>query len=212
MPRKSAQPPPAVRAPAAPEEDHFGLERLIFFSDAVFAIAITLLALEIRLPVPAGGLSDRQLLQALAGTWHKYLSFAISFLVIGAFWMGHHRKFRFIKRYDTNLLILNTFLLMGIAFIPFPTSVLSENPGRTATIFYALVIVVVGLLNAAIWIYASRHNRLIAPDFTYQQKRHEALRALVVPVVFLFSIGVAFINADLAKYSWLLLALAIKFV
>lgn len=204
---------PAAQAPVAlAEEDHLGLERLIFFSDAVFAIAITLLALEIRLPTQAGGLPDSQLFQLLAGAWHKYLSFVISFLVIGAFWMGHHRKFRFIKRYNTNLIVLNLLLLMGIAFIPFPTSVLSENTGVTATVFYALTIVVVGLLSASIWIYASLNNRLIDPAFTYQQKRHEALRALTVPVVFLISIGLAFVNADLAKYSWLLIAVAIKFV
>ncbi|MCZ2115638.1 MAG: DUF1211 domain-containing protein [Anaerolineae bacterium] len=206
--REETNPP----APTAPEEDSFGLERLIFFSDAVFAIAITLLALEIRLPVPAGELSDGQLARMLVGIWHKYLGFVISFLVIGAFWTGHHRKFRFIKRYDTDLILLNLLLLMGIAFIPFPTSILSENAGKTATIFYAMIIVATGLLNAAIWLYASRNNRLLAPDFGDRQRRHETLRALVVPAVFLLSIGLAFINADLAKYSWLLIAVAIRFV
>lgn len=213
MTMKTASSAPAAQASAAPaKEDQLGLERLIFFSDAVFAIAITLLALEIRLPIQPGDLPDSQLLQLLTDIWHKYLSFAISFLVIGAFWMSHHRKFRFIKRYDTNLIILNLFLLMGIAFIPFPTSILSENTGVTATVFYALTIVVVGLLSASIWIYASLHNRLIDPDFTYQQKRHEALRALTVPAVFLLSIGLAFVDPDLAKFSWLLIAVVIKFV
>lgn len=213
MTMKTASSVTAAQAPAVPaKEDQLGLERLIFFSDAVFAIAITLLALEIRLPIQPGDLPDSQLLQLLTDIWHKYLSFAISFLVIGAFWMSHHRKFRFIKRYDTNLIILNLFLLMGIAFIPFPTSVLSENTGVTATVFYALTIVVVGLLSSSIWIYASFHNRLIDPGFTYRQKRHEALRALTVPTVFLLSIGLAFVNPDLAKFSWLLIAVVIKFV
>jgi uncharacterized membrane protein len=197
--------------PDSPEQDHLGLERLVFFSDAVFAIAITLLALEIRLPALEGSLTDNQLLQSLLAIWQKYLSFAVSFLVIGVFWMGHHRKFRFIKRYDTRLLLLNILLLMGIAFIPFPTSVISEYSNRTATIFYAIIMTVVGLLNAAVWIYSSQNNRLIDPNFNLQQRRRETARALIVPGVFLLSIGLAFIDADLAKYSWVLIAVAFRF-
>jgi uncharacterized membrane protein len=197
--------------PASPEQDHLGLERLVFFSDAVFAIAITLLALEIRLPSMGENVTDHQLLQSLLAIWQKYLSFAVSFLVIGVFWMGHHRKFRFIVRYDTNLLLLNILLLMGIAFIPFPTSVISEYSDRTATIFYAVTMTMAGLLNAAVWVYSSHNNRLIDPHFDPQQRRRETLRALVVPGIFLLSIGLAFINADLAKYSWILIAVVLRF-
>jgi uncharacterized membrane protein len=197
--------------PAALEQDHLGLERLVFFSDAVFAIAVTLLALEIRLPSPGEDLTNAQLVPALLAIWPKYLSYAISFLVIGTFWMGHHRKFRFITRYDAGLMLLNLLLLMGVAFIPFPTSVLSEYGNRTATIFYALVMAIVGLLSAALWVYASRHNRLIEPTFTLPRARRETLRALIPPAVFLLSIGLAFINDDLAKYSWLLIAVVPRF-
>ena len=118
--------------------DKAGLERLIFFSDAVFAIAITLLALEIQLPVDATSLTNQQLFVSLMSIWPKYLSFFISFMVIGNFWIAHHRRYRFITRYDTRLLLLNLLVLMSIAFIPFPTAVLSENSNRTATIFYCI--------------------------------------------------------------------------
>lgn len=195
---------------ASREQEHLGLERLVFFSDAVFAIAITLLALEIRLPSTEELFTDNQLLLTLMAIWPKYLSFAVSFLVIGVFWMGHHRKFRFIRRYDANLLLLNILLLMGVAFIPFPTSVISEYSNRAATIFYAAVMVVVGLLNAGVWVYASHRNRLIDPDFTTQHRRRETMRAMVVPGIFLLSIGLAFINPDLAKYSWILIAVMLK--
>ena len=197
--------------PAASEADQLGLERLLFFSDAVFAIAITLLALEIRLPSLEGSLTDEQLFQQLLAIWPKYFSYALSFFVIGAFWMGHHRKFRFILRYDTNLILLNLLLLMGVAFIPFPTAVIGENENRTATIFYALVMAIAGLLNAAVWIYASHRNRLIEPGFTAQQRRRETLRTLVVPGVFLLSIALAFISPIIAIYSWLLVAVVLKF-
>jgi len=143
--------------------------------------------------------------------WPKYLSYVISFLVIGSFWTGHHRKFRFILGYDVNLLLLNILLLMADAFIPFPTSVISEYGNLTATIFYAVVMIVTGLLNAAVWVYASYNNRLVDPNFTAQRRRRETLRALIVPAVFLLSIGLAFINDDLAKYSWLLIAVVLKF-
>ncbi len=124
---------------------------MIFFSDAVFAIAITLLALDIRLPVEAAALNDSELLQSLLALGPKYLSYCISFLVIGSFWISHHSKFRIITRYDSRLLFLNLLLLMVIAFIPFPTAILSEHGNRTATIFYALTMVAVGLLSTLMW-------------------------------------------------------------
>ena len=187
-------------------DDETGLERLVFFSDAVFAIAITLLALEIHLPVEAAGLSDLQLMNSLIEIWPKYLSFIISFLVIGNFWISHHRRFRSITRYDTRLLLLNLVMLMCIAFIPFPTSILSENSNRTATIFYALSIAMTGLLSTILWWYASRENRLTMKSFDDQIARRYLLSILTIPVVFLLSIGLAFINPDLAKFSWVLTA------
>lgn len=213
MAKKPTKTQPAVENKSSSSgQDHLGLERLVFFSDAVFAIAITLLALEVRLPSPGEELGNAQLVQALLAIWPKYLSYAISFLVIGTFWMGHHKKFRFIVRYDAGLMVLNLLLLMAVAFIPFPTGVISEYGNRTATIFYAFAMMIVGLLSAAIWIYASRGNRLIDPAFPPQRARRETLRALIPPAIFLLSIGLAFINDDLAKYSWLLIAVVPRFI
>jgi uncharacterized membrane protein/molybdopterin converting factor small subunit len=197
---------------AREKPDHLGLERLVFFSDAVFAIAITLLALDIRLPAAQSSLTNLQLANLLQSIWPKYMAYAISFLVIGGFWIGHHRRFRFIERYDTNLLLINLFLLMAVAFIPFPTSILSEYGNRTATIFYALSITAAGLLSTADWVYASYHNRLIDPHMTLDKRRRESLRTLVVPAIFMISIGVSFINEDLAKYTWLLIIPVLRLV
>lgn len=190
----------------APHQDQFGLERLVFFSDAVFAIAITLLALEIRLPALEQGITDAMLLRSLVELWPKYLSFVVSFLVIGAFWVGHHRKFRLIERYDRRLIWLNLLLLMTVAFIPFPTSVISEYGNTTGTIFYAASMTVSGLVLAALWWYASHHNRLVDPHLDRQQRQHETLRTLVVPGIFFLSIGIALIDNELAKFSWILIA------
>lgn len=187
-------------------DDEIGLERLVLFSDAVFAIAITLLALEIRLPVEATNLTDRQLFTDLLAIWPKYLSFVISFLVIGNFWIAHHRRFALIKRYDRRLLLLNLLVLMAIAFIPFPTSVISENGNRTATIFYALTITVTGLLSALLWWYAAWENRLVDLSVDKREARRNLLSILTTPAVFLFSVGLACVNPDWGKISWILTA------
>lgn len=193
---------PAEHAPAHREQ--LGLERLVFFTDAVFAIAITLLALEIRLPPVEGEVTDGQLLALLANIWPSYLGFAVSFLVIGVFWIGHHRRFGLIVRYDRGLILLNLLLLMVIAFIPFPTSVLSEHGNRTSVIFYAATMALAGLLSAAIWTYASRNNRLLEGDVTAAERRQEMVRSLVVPGMFALSIPVALASADAAMFLWLL--------
>jgi uncharacterized membrane protein len=187
------------------QEDHLGLERLVFFSDAVFAIAITLLVLEIRLPEVSRELSNAELLSQLLALWRKYMSYVISFFVIGSFWQSHHRKFRYIERYTDRLLWLNLWWLMVVAFIPFPTAVLSEYGNRTATIFYALTMTVAGLLSAALRWYAVRGNRLVNDDFDNYVRQRGFVKSLVVPLIFLFSIGLAFLNDDLAKFSWFLI-------
>jgi TMEM175 potassium channel family protein len=198
------QPHSAEGRENASDQDQLGLERLIFFSDAVFAIAITLLALDIRLPASGEAPSNAQLLAQLLGAWHKYLAYIISFLAIGTFWMAHHRRFQFIKRHDRGLLVLNLLFLMVIAFVPFPTSVISESGNRTATIFYALTMTVAGLMLTAIWWYATRHNRLTDPHLDAQQRRRQFVSLLLTVALFALSIGLAFLHENLARFSWLL--------
>lgn len=183
------------------------MERLIFFSDAVFAIAITLLALEIRLPDTERLLNNAELSAQLNGMWQEYLAYIISFLVIGTFWVAHHRKYRFIKRYDNGLMLINLLFLMVIAFIPFPSSIISKYSEQTATIFYAMTMSLAGFLLAVIWWYVSYHNRLIAPDLDAMQVRRQFISPLATSAIFLLSIGIAFLSADLSRLSWLLILL-----
>ena len=192
-------------APFDLEEKSLGLERLVFFSDAVFAIAITILILDIRLPAGEEAFTNAQLLAQLLGIWQKYLAYIISFLVIGSFWVSHHRKFSYIRRYDGNLLVLNLLLLMAIAFIPFPTSVISEYANSTATIFYALTMIVAGLLSIALWAYATRHHRLVDAQLDAGFRRQQFLSPLITIVLFSLSIGIAFINDGLARLMWLMI-------
>ena len=100
------------------------LDRTVFFSDAVFAIAMTLLVLDIQVPEIPETLVDERLPERPLGLWPRYLSYVLSFVVILMYWMAHHSTFKAIKRYDKLLIWLNSLFLVCIAFLPFPTSLL----------------------------------------------------------------------------------------
>ena len=124
------------------------LERLIFFSDAVFAIAITLLIIEIHAPHLPYRSSIHDQVQALANLIPHFIGFFISFWVIGAFWMGHHRAFSFARHWSPKLMFPNMALLCAVAFIPFSTSYMNSNMWQTVpTAFYAAMLMITGLLN-----------------------------------------------------------------
>jgi uncharacterized membrane protein len=106
------------------------LERLIFFSDAVFAIAITLLIIEIHVPEMHGSLGDRDFLVALAQITPNFVSFLVSFFVIGLFWSGHHRAFDCARHWDRRLIFANLLVLCAIAAMPFFTAFSSEYYGH----------------------------------------------------------------------------------
>jgi uncharacterized membrane protein len=182
----------------------FGLDRIVFFSDAVIAIAITLLVLEIKMPDVAGG-TVLGLSRRLLDLWPKFLGYFVSFWVIALYWVAHHRCFRHICRYDRRLIYLNFLFLMFIAFMPFPTGLLFSNPTQTASvILYAGTAAGMGLSLAGLWIYADR-RRFIPADMPQPLIRDIRLNLLLPPVVFLISVGAAVFNATLAMYLWFLL-------
>jgi uncharacterized membrane protein len=195
-----------------PPINETGMERIVFFSDAVFAIAITLLALEIRLPEDIAHAGNHELLQSLFSIWPKYLGYFIGFLSIGNFWVIHHRQYQYIERYDPRLMFINLLVLMAVAFIPFSTSVISVNGNRTATILYALNASLVGILSTLLWVYASHKRRLLIPNLKYTVVRRGLIRNLIAPAIFLFSIGLSYLNPDLAKFSWILIAPAVLLI
>ncbi|MEZ4617466.1 MAG: TMEM175 family protein [Caldilineaceae bacterium] len=186
-------------------------QRLVFFSDAVMAIAITLLALEIRLPSLPEGVDNAQLWTALSSIGASYLSYGISFGVIGLYWLAHHRTFRDVVRYDGLLMLLNLLLLCFIAFIPFPTAVLGEYGNRTATIFYAGTMAAVGIALAAIWWYSRVGGRLVTTPLSPHAFRSGLIRVLLPPLIFMLSIGLALWNEDAAQLSWALTLLSLLF-
>jgi uncharacterized membrane protein len=133
---------------------------LVGFSDAVFAITITLLVLEIRPPTDYD-----KLLHGLAALWPSYLAYAVTFLFIGQVWANHHVMFDHIRAADRGVLLLNTLLLMSVAFLPFATSVLagslrSGDGQRTAVSFYGLAFDLTALTFNAVWVYVCRKRLL----------------------------------------------------
>lgn len=123
------------------------LERLVFFSDAVFAIAITLLVIEIHIPHLEHG-DDPAALRALLELLPSFFGFVLSFLVIGRFWIGHHNAFTLIDHYDGRLAWPNLLMLMSIALMPFATAFMSANLGQfVPTLFYNLTLLATALLS-----------------------------------------------------------------
>lgn len=184
------------------------LERLIVLSDGVFAIAITLLVLEIA--APSGTLSEAALANKLQGLIQPILTYALSFIVVSAYWVTHQRIFHYIKRADSGLIWLNILFLMSVAFLPIPTSVLSRYGDlRPAAIFYAAILTVQGLWIAWIWWYATNQHRLVDKQLDAGLIRHTLSRALIAPVVFGGSIALAFISPTVAEFSWLLVFVAV---
>jgi uncharacterized membrane protein len=139
---------------------HRDTGRLVAFSDAVFAITVTLLVLEIRPPTDYS-----HLLHGLLALWPSYLAYAVTFLFIGQVWANHHVMFDHIRAADRVVLLLNTLLLMVVAFLPFATSVLAGafrngHGERTAVVFYGIAFWVTALTFNAVWHYARRHRLL----------------------------------------------------
>jgi uncharacterized membrane protein len=187
-----------------PEPIPTGLDRLVFFSDAVIAIAITLLVLDIKLPEAAGG-SALGIARPLLNLWPKFLGYFVSFWVIALYWVAHHRCFRHIHSYDRRLIYLNFLFLMFIAFMPFPTGLLFSNPTQAASVMlYAGTAAGMGFALAGVWIYADHHGFVPSgmPRVTVRDIR---LNLLLPPVVFLVSMCVAPFNATLAMFLWFLL-------
>ncbi len=177
------------------------LERVTFFSDAVFAIAMTLLVIELHLPeVPEAGFDA-----ALAALLPEYLTFVLSFAVVGMIWLSHHRKFTAIVRYDQPLLRLNLLMLLFVASLPLPTAILGAHGDQVgAVVVYALTVAATGFSLTGIWLYAW-HRGLIAAEVDEAVFRLVLVQSFPIPGFFLLSIPVAVLaGPTAAQLSWLL--------
>ena len=182
------------------------LDRIVTFSDGVFAIAITLLVLNIETPEIPANLVAEELPGRLLDLWPKLLSYVISFLVILTYWIAHHSIFSAIKGYDRKLIWLNSLFLMCVAFLPFPASLFGEYGDQPLVVaIYAGSLAITRLLLTAVWWYASSGRRLVDRDLDERTIKAYRLRGLAIPLIFLLSIFISFFSVSAAVYSWVLL-------
>ena len=182
------------------EENEVEFSRIVAFSDGVFAIAITLLVLQLEVPEhTAGG----HLWSELWAQRQDVFAYAISFAVVGRFWLVHHRFFGEVVRFDSRLISLNLFYLAWIVLMPFSSEVLGDHGGtEAAVVLYAANLVGVLLVGSILFSYAHRNGLTRTPP---EEVRANQRRSLTIAAFFLVSIPIAFLDPTLAPYCWLAL-------
>ena len=178
--------------------------RALTFSDGLFAIAMTLLVVSIGVPSISDGGSVHDLAEALNDDSAEFISFFISFIVIGRYWLAHHTYFSALARIDRGLIALNLVYLAFIAFLPFPTALLGEyfeNP--LSIVIYATNVAVVSGMEVVLFAHAQRH-RLLERTLPRDVYRYGAAMSLSPVLFFLLSIPVAFASTTVAACMWLL--------
>ncbi|WP_119728293.1 TMEM175 family protein [Thermomonospora amylolytica] len=188
-----------------PERSMIGVERLRGFADAVIAIAITLLALTIEVEPH---LSEAELTARLRETAGDVAAYALSFAVIGLFWLGHHGLFSLVARVDGLMVGLELALLAVLALMPFPTRLISEYGDLPiAVAVYAGTIALAGALMTAMAVRLRRPGGLRAPDAPQRRVRQEIVENAALTMVFAATIPIAFVSTTAATALWLLLFL-----
>jgi len=194
----------------------FQLERLILFSDAVFAIAITLLVIEIKIPeIHETPVTDNAVLHKLAELIPKFIGFLVSFILIGQYWIVHHRMFSFVINFTDRLIWLNILFLFAIALMPFSTGFYSEYVLRgvvTPVIFYTGNIALLGLANFLMWRYLSNQKNKLTENLTPALAKYFSLRALTVPIIFVIFSFVYLYNPTIAFFIPMLIPLILRLI
>jgi uncharacterized membrane protein len=178
----------------------FSTNRLEAFSDGVFAVASTLLVLNLQVPQVT---SVSELVPRLGELWPKLLSYALSFVLVGIYWVAHHNTFHYIKRSDRSLLWLNILLLLCIVFLPFPTALLGQYPEqRVSVIVYAGTLLITGLVLQSLWWYATSRFRLVDRNIDPRLVQRATRRNLTGPLIYLLAIGISLFSvpASLALF------------
>jgi len=169
--------------------------RVEAFSDGVFAIATTLLVLEIHVPTQHG----HALTRALADQWPSYAAYVVSFLVIGVMWVNHHALFGYLARVDRTLIFLNLLLLMVVAALPWPTALLAEHlrdpdDARVAGVIYSSVMVVHAMCYGAIWWYVTSRGHLLRAEVDREAAHATRLRFSLGTLAYPATVALALVS------------------
>jgi len=187
-------------------ETGLSFERVVFFSDAVFAIVITLLVLEIK-PPHLEHPDEITLRHALFELLPKFTGFVVSFMIVGMMWIEHHRIFRYIGHYDGGLLWRNLLMLLCVSFVPFPTAMFSEFYfSRTAFVLYTASFGCVALTKLWVWHYAVGHG-LVGTNVSDEVKKRIARRSWGVPMACALAIIISLVSVFMAPIAFALIPL-----
>ena len=184
--------------------------RIINFSDGVFAVAITLLVVQLPIPVKA---PDRELGDDLTGNLPMLISYGISFGVIALYWLKHLGFNNHVRRYSVGLIWLNFMFLLVIAFLPFPTAVYgTHSSDEVAQVLYAGTIAVAGYISALMWLWTLRRPQLMHEGIDLDEVRHSLFISTIMPTGFSISIAFSFIYPPMVPYIWLVFAAVSPFL
>jgi len=198
-------------APTDPHEDLPGVERLLTLTDGVVAIAITLLVLQLNVPPPAQLVhpdSPSELAKALGNGADQLISYVISFYVIAQFWLVHHRVFRRIAGQREGLAWWNFAFLFTITVMPFTSDLLGEYASNPLAIDIFAVNLLAATVATQLTVVFVRRNNLLVAGTNEREMQAARLRVVAALFVIVLSIGLAWVNTDVAKYCWLLLGVA----
>jgi TMEM175 potassium channel family protein len=194
----------------------FQLERMILFSDAVFAIAITILVIEIRVPeIPKELVTEQKLLESLDHLIPKFVGFLISFMIIGLYWQVHHRMFGFVVNYTRRTLWLNLFFLLAVVLMPFSTAFYSEyvlQLLKTPIIVYVVNICFLGFMNFFLWKHLTNPKLSLTEGVTREEDIIFSFRSIAVPLVFIVAAFVYLFNPMVAAFLPSLLPLLMRII
>jgi uncharacterized membrane protein len=178
--------------------------RLEAFSDGVFAIVITLLILEIKVPHVDISNLNQELIRIIP----KFLSFVLSFIIIGVYWVSHHNMMHFIGKADRTALWLNILVLLTVCIIPFPTALLGDYPfAITPIIFYGSTLATVNLSGALFWIYCTGNNRLSVPNLNPAFSKKVAMLHLSPLLLYITAIIFSFVSVWISYIIFVLVPL-----
>ena len=183
------------------------IEYVISFSDALFAFSITFMALSIQIPTLSSNISDQELTQRLGQLLiPNIIHYIVSFTVVGAYWISYHEIFEHIRRADITLVWINLLFLLFIALVGYFTGLVTTyNTHRIAVITFSGIMAATGFVLCLIWGYATYNRRLVDQNITDHLIRYFLNRSFVPPLIFLTSIGISFINLQVAQYFWVLI-------
>jgi len=185
-------------------------DRFVFFCDAIFAIAITLLILQIDVPdiVYENNIDD-----VLIQLWPRFVSFAISFFVIARFWLVHLNLFAHIRRLDMKLVGMNLFFMALIVFLPFTTDFYgAHGENKYVLAFYVLSIVATSLVSHFTWRYVLRHKELLIQDHDTAELRKHSWRGLMISTEFVSALIIVFIFPSLVEWYWIIFGIVVAVV